>query len=91
MNATRWSFALYSLGGIIPPVRSQNSLPCSIWRERDIDALAVDVIKQPEQRVRDTLAALGRGVAGSWRAEQKMAALAAWLVLAAKPRAKRTA
>jgi hypothetical protein len=28
------------------------------------------------------VAALGRGLAGPWRAEQKTAALAAWLVLA---------
>jgi hypothetical protein len=58
-------------------------LPCSIWRERDLYVLAAKALRQPEQQLRATLAALKGAVAGSWRAEQKAAAMAAWLVLSA--------
>ena len=75
---------------VVEDAAVRNRLPCSIWRERDLYAVAAEVVKQPEQRLRDTLAALRQGVAGSWRAEQKTAALAAWLVLAGRPRATRT-
>jgi hypothetical protein len=37
--------------------------------------------RQPEHELRLLVTALGRAVSGSWRAEQKVAALAAWLVL----------
>jgi hypothetical protein len=75
---------------VVEDAAVRNRLPCSIWRERDLYAVAAAVVKQPERRLRDALAALRRGVAGSWRAEQKTAALAAWLVLTERPRATRT-
>jgi len=53
---------------------------CTIWRERDLLAAAVTALKQPEGAIRRLLADAGRGVAGPWRAEQKNAALGAWLV-----------
>jgi hypothetical protein len=57
-------------------------LRSAIWRERDLYAAAAGALKRPEGRVRASIGALGRDVAGPWRAEQKHAALAAWLVLA---------
>lgn len=69
---------------VVEDAAVRNRLPCSIWRERDLYAVAAGAIRQSEQRLRDTLAALHRGVAGPWRAEQKTAALAAWLVLAGR-------
>ncbi len=75
---------------VVEDAAVRHRMPCSIWRERDLYAVAAEAVKQPEQRLRDALAALKQGVAGSWRAEQKAAALAAWLVLAARPRAART-
>lgn len=68
--------------GVVQDGAARSSLACAIWRERDLYALAAGVLNQPEQELRSALAALGRGVAGSWRAEEKAAALAAWLVLA---------
>lgn len=62
---------------------SQMQLPSSIWRERDLYKAAVQRLERPEAVIRETLAALGRTVAPPWRAEQKAAALGAWLVLAA--------
>jgi hypothetical protein len=57
-------------------------LRVKIWRERDLYALAAAAFHQPEPSLRGALVVLGRTVAGPWRAEQKAAALAAWLVLA---------
>ena len=68
--------------GVVQDAASTNGLQCSIWRERDLIGEATGILKQPEEAVRATLAALGRAMEGPWRAEQKMATLAAWLVLA---------
>lgn len=62
-------------------------LRCSIWRERDLYAAATERLGQSERHLRATVTALGRGPAGTWRAEQKAATVAAWLVLAAHVRA----
>lgn len=70
--------------GVVQDAAARSRLSCSIWRERDLHALATAMLKRPEAALRDTLAALGREVAGPWRAEQKAAALAAWLVLAGR-------
>ena len=67
-----------------------DALPCSIWRDRDLYVAAAEALNQPEQHVRATAAALGAAVAGSWRAEQKTAAVAAWLMLAASGPATRS-
>ena len=50
------------------------------WMDRL--ALAAGTLKEPERALRDRVTALGRGVGAPWRAEQKAAAMAAWLVLA---------
>lgn len=64
-------------------------LRCSIWRERDLYELARKSLGRPEQALRTALTELGRDVPGSWRAEQKAAALAAWLVLFQPGRSRR--
>jgi len=71
--------------GVVQDAASRSNVPCSIWRERDLYGSAAAALERPEQTLRDELKAIGVGVAGSWRAEQKMAALAAWLVLAKGP------
>jgi hypothetical protein len=68
--------------GVVEDAVARNKLACSIWRERDLYGFAAKMFKRPEEDLRGTMAAVGRGIAGSWRAEQKAAALAAWLVLA---------
>jgi hypothetical protein len=78
--------------GVVEEAVDRGGLPCAIWRERDLYEAASGILKRPEQALRVTLAALGRDTEGSWRAEQKAAALAAWLVLACRPvRARRAA
>ena len=68
--------------GVVEDAVARNTLACSIWRERDLYGFAARMFKRPEEELRGTVAALGRGIGGTWRAEQKTAALAAWLVLA---------
>lgn len=59
----------------------QNGVTCSVWRERDLYAAAVKRLKIAETVLKKRLTALGENANGGWRAEQKAAALAAWMVL----------
>jgi len=77
--------------GVVEDAVARNRLACSIWRERDLYGFAARMFKRPEEELRGAVAALGRGMVGSWRAEQKAAALAAWLVLAGHAPALQTA
>jgi hypothetical protein len=72
---------------VVEKATTAGGLTCSVWRDRDLYQVVTDALRQGEPRVRDTVAAMGRGVAGSWRAEQKAATLAAWAVLAIRGRA----
>lgn len=76
--------------GVVQEAALTSALPYSIWRERDLYAAAAEGFGQSEQHIRAAVTALGRAVAGAWRAEQKAATLAAWLVLAAPARASRS-
>jgi hypothetical protein len=62
----------------------QRQLPCSIWRERDLYAVAERVLHQQQSELRRVLKACGGTTKGPWRAEQKAAALAAWVALASQ-------
>jgi hypothetical protein len=68
--------------GVVKDAATRSKLACSIWRERDLYEVAAGILNRPEPELRVLVAALGRAVAGSWRAEHKAAALSAWLVLA---------
>lgn len=67
---------------VVEQALAARGLRCAVWRERDLYGAAVERLSLPESHIRSTLALLGRGIDGSWRAEQKAAALAAWLILA---------
>ena len=54
--------------------------------ERELLPLAAVALGRSEAAVKRAVAALGDPAPGPWRAEQKVAALAAWLVLAGKRR-----
>ena len=58
-------------------------LNCRVCRDRDLYADAVKRLKKPEAAIRKTLTDIGRDVDGGWRAEQKAAALSAWVLLGA--------
>ena len=57
-------------------------LPCLIVRERDLVQQARTALRMPEAHLENRLTGLGKGRDGPWRAEHKLAALGAWLVLA---------
>lgn len=61
---------------------ARRRIACSIWRDRDLPGLAGERLRKPERAVRAALVTLKPdGAGGPWRAEQKAAALAAWIVL----------
>ena len=68
---------------VVEQALAAGGLPCSVWRERDLYGAAAKVLRETEPQIRSTVTALGREIDGPWRAEQKAAAVAAWLVLAA--------
>jgi hypothetical protein len=57
----------------------------AIFLERDAFANAAAQLKKSSDDVRRTIQGLGRSTDGPWRAEQKLAALGAWLALCHKP------
>lgn len=52
--------------------------------EQGLPAEAAQVLKKPAAAVKAELTAMGRQLSGPWRSDQKSAALAAWLELAAR-------
>lgn len=66
---------------VVADAAARSSLKYAVWRERDLLSIAVKTLERPERDVRQVLAAVGRTVGGSWRAEHKAATLAAWLLL----------
>ena len=54
---------------------------CAVFRERDIYAAAAKSLGQSPTQIKRALTDLGHSAGGPWRAEQKLAALAAWLLL----------
>jgi hypothetical protein len=65
-------------------------LECELLLERDLYAGAADRLGRRENELRTAVAGLGRGVDGGWRAENKAAAVAAWVALASprRPRSR---
>lgn len=57
-------------------------LTCSVVVERNAYSKAASVLARSEDKLKRAIAGLGRSVSGPWRADEKMAALAAWMVLA---------
>jgi hypothetical protein len=70
--------------GVVEDGAERRGVRCALWRERDLLAAAVKALNRRENELRDVVALLGRDVDGPWRAEQKAATLAAWLVLAGR-------
>jgi hypothetical protein len=57
-------------------------IPCESFLEKDAYRTAALVLKTPASQITRGIAALGSAHDGSWRSEEKLAALAAWVVLA---------
>src|SRR2546422_7685546 len=54
-------------------------LPCAVIVERRAYATAADRFKRRENDVKRAVTELGRAIEGPWRADEKTAALAAWV------------
>ena len=59
----------------------RSGVTVAVWRERDLYAAAARQLRTAETVLKKRLTALGEHADGGWRAEQKAAALAAWMVL----------
>lgn len=58
-----------------------HGVSCVVVVERDAYAKAAGVVCRTEDDVKRALTGLGRSLDGPWRAEQKLAALVAWMCL----------
>lgn len=56
--------------------------------ERDVYSAGASAFARSEDELKRAVSEFGRAVAGSWRADEKTAALAAWMVLAGNPFAR---
>jgi hypothetical protein len=56
-------------------------IQCAIFTERDVYPRASNVLGQSPIQIRRTITELGRSASGPWRADQKVAAVAAWTSL----------
>jgi hypothetical protein len=66
--------------GVVERAAATTEVRCRIWREKDLYTFASQGLDRSEASLRRTLTTLGKGGEGPWRAEEKHAALAAWLV-----------
>jgi hypothetical protein len=69
---------------VVADAAKRHDVPCTLWREKDLYVVAAATLGRPEPFIRRTVTSFGRSVTGSWRAEQKAATTAAWMVLAAQ-------
>jgi hypothetical protein len=67
--------------GVVEEAVRVSALSLSVWRERDLYSAAAAALRWPAEQVRERVTALRTPTSGPWRAEQKAATVAAWLVL----------
>ena len=67
---------------VLEDALTARGVQCSVATERDIYGEAAALLGEPESKLKRRLAELGRALDGPWRAEEKLAALAAWMRLA---------
>jgi hypothetical protein len=73
--------ASYFAGRSRRPCARARRIRTAIVIERDIYAKATEQLKESSDNLRHMIQKLGRFTEGSWRAEQTLTALAAWLAL----------
>jgi hypothetical protein len=74
---------------VVTSAAEKRGFACVVVRERDLMDAASKALKQPEASLRRALAQCDHPLDGPWRAEQKSAALAAWLVSAGGSKSSR--
>ena len=58
-----------------------HGIECSVVVEKALGAQALKTLGRSDGQIKKTVGALGSGLKGPWRAEEKAAATAAWMVL----------
>ncbi|HEV8265027.1 MAG TPA: hypothetical protein VGQ06_08745 [Gemmatimonadales bacterium] len=66
---------------VIETAAGKSRLRAQVTPEKQLYASAAQVLRTPVPRLKARVAALGEQVVGSWRSEDKAAAVAAWMVL----------
>lgn len=61
-----------------------HNIPCAVLLEKIAYASAAEKLRKSSAQAKRVVAKLGEAHEGSWRAEEKLAALAAWMALASK-------
>jgi hypothetical protein len=67
---------------VVSDAAARAGIPVFVHVEKKVHEEAARVLQQTADRVKQELIALGRGRVGPWRADEKLAALVAWLALA---------
>ena len=62
----------------------KHEIPCNVLLEKTAYATASLALRKSPADARRTIASLGDAQEGSWRAEEKLAALAAWMAICAR-------
>jgi hypothetical protein len=62
-------------------------IPCVVFIEKNAYEAAAPVLRITPPKAKLSIAVLGKSQEGSWRAEEKLAALGAWMALAARGKA----
>ena len=66
---------------VIEEAVTARELTFMVISEKELMDKAVTLLKVPEQKLKQELTAIGKALGGPWRAEEKAAALAAWMQL----------
>ena len=66
---------------VIEDAARRLGLKPTVTVERQIFARAATILRRPERLLKSQVTALGRGLGGPWRAEEKAATVAAWMLL----------
>lgn len=66
---------------VVIDTAERSGLKCVVYRERDLHPAAAEALRTNEPALRKKLTEIGKEVEGGWRAEQKAAALSAWMLL----------
>ena len=66
---------------VLEAVVNSFGLPCGVVVEREAYAVAARVLKRSEGELRSVVGQFGRSLDGPWRADEKTASLAGWIML----------
>jgi hypothetical protein len=74
---------------VLEQAAARHRIRATVFRERDLYAVAADILGGTAAALRLRVAALGELIDGPWRAEEKAAAAVAWLGLKTSPAVQR--